>query len=307
MWFDYGRAKNSGATNYNQLEDHQRGIYTGAIGYFTPEGDMCFSVPIRTITINDDGQGELGLGGAIVADSKVEEEYNECLLKASFVTEDHPRFDLIESLRYAPSEGYSFLEKHLERLSLSAEYFLFQFDMQDIENGLIDHAALLICGENEFFKVRMLLSKDGNYTITSTKLKNEKNDNAPLVVLSSSPINSKDQLYFHKTTYRKFYQEERSKYQKTLGCFDVIFKNENDEITEGSFTNIFIKKDDIYYTPPIECGLLSGIYRDFLLAESTIRTIEKILTVSDLESADDVFLCNSVRGLIRVNIQLNID
>ncbi|MDG1437655.1 MAG: aminodeoxychorismate synthase component I, partial [Emcibacteraceae bacterium] len=65
-----------------ELESHQRGVYTGAIGYFTPDGDMCFSVPIRTLTIDKDGRGELGLGGAIVADSQAESEYDECLLKA---------------------------------------------------------------------------------------------------------------------------------------------------------------------------------------------------------------------------------
>lgn len=291
----------------DELEEHQRGIYTGAIGFFTPEGDMCFSVPIRTMTINNMGEGELGLGGAIVADSKVKEEYNECLLKASFVTDDHPRFDLIESLRYSPSEGFPFLNNHLERLCSSAEYFLFQFDIQEIKDGLLEHASLLQCEEGAYFKVRLLLSKDGNHTITSVKMKNNSDINIPLAVLSSSPIDSSDQFYFHKTTQRAFYQKELSSHQITTGCFDVIFKNEKDEITEGCFTNIFIKKEGFYYTPPVECGLLRGIYREFLLADDNHKTIEKILNVSDLESADEVYLCNSVRGLQRVNIQLNID
>ena len=100
----------------DELENHQRGIYTGAIGYFTPEGDMCFSVPIRTMTIDKQGNGELGLGGAIVADSIAEDEYNECLLKASFVTKKHPRFDLIESLKYCPIEGFPFLEQRIRQV-----------------------------------------------------------------------------------------------------------------------------------------------------------------------------------------------
>ena len=83
--------------------------------------------------------------------------------------------------------------------------------------------------------------------------------------------------------------------------------NEKKEVTEGSFTNIFIKKDGLYYTPPIECGLLPGIYRDHLLDDENFKTIEKKLKISDLKSADEVYLCNSVRGLQRVNIQLNID
>ena len=84
-----------------ELEQHQRGIYTGAIGYFEPSGDMCFNVPIRTITLKGSGQfdepmkGEMGIGGAIVADSTFRSEYEECLLKAQFVTKKHSNFDLI--------------------------------------------------------------------------------------------------------------------------------------------------------------------------------------------------------------------
>ena len=291
----------------NELEEHQRGIYTGVIGYFTPEGDMCFSVPIRTLTINNDGEGELGLGGAIVADSVVNEEYNECLLKASFVTKDHPRFDLIESLRYCPQAGYSFLDKHLERLKSTAEYFLYDINIEDIKHDLMEHSSMLLCKSHEFFKVRLLISKDGNCTITSEKMTMPNDDNLPLTVLSSSPINSKDPLYFHKTTERKFYQEELQKYRKLTGCYDVLFTNEKKEITEGSFTNIFVKKGGLFYTPPIECGLLSGIYREHLLMDDRYKTLEKKLTISDLVSADAVYLCNSVRGLQRVNFQLNID
>ena len=291
----------------DKLEEHQRGIYTGAIGYFTPEGDMCFSVTIRTLTINNDGKGELGLGGAIVADSFVNEEYNECLLKASFVTKNHPHFDLIESLRYCPKEGYSFLDKHLERLENTADYFLNDISIEDIKHDLIEHSSMLLCDDHEFFKVRLLISKDGNCTITSEKMIMPNDNNLPLVVLSPTPINSKDTSYFHKTTERKLYQEELQKYRKLTGCYDVLFTNEKKEITEGSFTNIFVKKGGVYYTAPIECGLLPGIYREHLLMDDRYKTLEKKLTISDLESADAVYLCNSVRGLQRVNFQLIID
>lgn len=290
----------------DELEDHQRGIYTGAIGYFTPESDMCFSVPIRTMTIDKAGQGELGLGGAIVADSNVEEEYNECLLKASFVTNNHPRFDLIESLKYSPNEGYTFFEKHVERLNRSADYFLFNKNINTIRDELTEHSEFLSCDEDEFFKVRLLLSKDGNVTITSEKIKKTSEESIPLAVLSSSPINSENSFYFHKTTEREFYQIEFQKYRKLTNCYDVIFLNEKNEITEGSYTNIFIKKGGVYYTPPVECGLLPGIYREHMLENETLEIQEKKLFISDIETAEEVYLCNSVRGLQRVNIQLNI-
>jgi len=68
-----------------ELETGPRGLYTGAIGYVTPERDMSFSVPIRTVELADDGRAVLGIGSGVVADSGAEAEYAECLLKARFL------------------------------------------------------------------------------------------------------------------------------------------------------------------------------------------------------------------------------
>lgn len=68
-----------------ELEDRPRGIYTGGIGYITPDRDMTFSVPIRTVELASDGQATLGIGSGVVADSSIEGEYAECLLKARFL------------------------------------------------------------------------------------------------------------------------------------------------------------------------------------------------------------------------------
>lgn len=66
-----------------QLESSRRGLYSGAIGYFAPDGDFDFNVVIRSLLYNrDSGYLSLQVGGAIVFDSEPEEEYAECLLKA---------------------------------------------------------------------------------------------------------------------------------------------------------------------------------------------------------------------------------
>lgn len=67
------------------LEREERKIYTGAIGYVTPERDMFFNIPIRTILL-DGRRAEMGIGGGIVWDSTAEGEWAEGLLKAKFVT-----------------------------------------------------------------------------------------------------------------------------------------------------------------------------------------------------------------------------
>jgi len=67
------------------LENEDRKIYTGAIGYITPERDMFFNIPIRTILL-EEGRAEMGIGGGIVWDSTPEGEWSEGLLKAKFIT-----------------------------------------------------------------------------------------------------------------------------------------------------------------------------------------------------------------------------
>jgi para-aminobenzoate synthetase/4-amino-4-deoxychorismate lyase len=69
-----------------ELEREERKIYTGAIGYITPDKDLFFNIPIRTLLIRKES-GEMGIGGGIVWDSTAQGEWNEGLLKAKFLTE----------------------------------------------------------------------------------------------------------------------------------------------------------------------------------------------------------------------------
>jgi para-aminobenzoate synthetase/4-amino-4-deoxychorismate lyase len=76
-----------------EIETEERKIYTGAIGYITPQKDMFFNVPIRTILVGQgrgQGQGEMGVGGGIVWDSTAEGEWEEGMLKAKFLTKLTP-------------------------------------------------------------------------------------------------------------------------------------------------------------------------------------------------------------------------
>ena len=78
----------------HELEGDARGVYTGAIGYFSSAQEAVFNVAIRTLVIEGD-RGEMGVGSGIVADSDPREEYRECQLKADFVTVAYEDFKLI--------------------------------------------------------------------------------------------------------------------------------------------------------------------------------------------------------------------
>jgi aminodeoxychorismate synthase component I len=68
------------------LECAARGVYCGSLGVISPDGDMRFNVAIRTLTIFPDHELVCNVGSAIVADSTAREEYEECLIKARFLT-----------------------------------------------------------------------------------------------------------------------------------------------------------------------------------------------------------------------------
>jgi para-aminobenzoate synthetase component 1 len=66
-----------------QYEQSRRGVYSGVLGYISPDGDFDFNVVIRSMFYNSENKYlSFQTGGAIVYDSDPEKEYEECLLKA---------------------------------------------------------------------------------------------------------------------------------------------------------------------------------------------------------------------------------
>jgi para-aminobenzoate synthetase component 1 len=83
-----GAPKISAMQIIEQLEATKRGIYSGAIGYFSPQGDFDFNVVIRSILYNATTKYvSYSVGGAITAKSDPLKEYEECLIKAKAMRE----------------------------------------------------------------------------------------------------------------------------------------------------------------------------------------------------------------------------
>ena len=276
----------------HELEARPRGIYTGSIGYMSPDGTSTFNVAIRTVDLTE-GKAHMGVGGGIVADSDPRDEYWECLLKAGFLTRTRCEFQLIETMLW--NGDFQFLPMHLARMKSSASYFGFPFDQSEISSRLAAEASF--CEPCELYRVRLLLDEHGNITVSRTHHIPE-TARQGRIRLSSQRTLSTDIFLRHKTTNRDLYDGNYAKCRAN-GFDDVIFLNERDEITEGAISNIFIKRQGRLLTPPLRCGVLPGIYRRHLL-ENDPTAEEAVLTVQDLESADSVYLCNSLRGLREV-------
>jgi para-aminobenzoate synthetase / 4-amino-4-deoxychorismate lyase len=285
----------------HELESEPRGVYTGAIGFFGPQKKrMLFNIPIRTMVIDTvKGQGRMGIGSGVVIDSKASLEYKECLGKARFLTGLMHDYRLIETMLFEPNRGIFLLDEHIKRLHKSAYFFKIRLDAASLRKELERR-----CKERKKalnYRIRVLLDTAGNWSITFAPLKRLDHGKA-LIRLSSVRTNPANIFWYHKTTNRTLYDNEIKKAGKE-GCLDTIFTNIRGELTEGCITNIFVKKNGVYYTPPVLCGLLPGIYRDHLLRQSPQKYKEKVLLLKDLETADEIMLCNSVRRAVKVHLR----
>lgn len=276
----------------HDIEQKPRGLYTGAIGYISPDKEAVFSVAIRTVVLKNH-KAEMGVGSGIVYDSVPEDEYAECKTKTAFLSQQTDDFQLIETLLW--DAGYAFLQEHIERLENSAAYFQFSFDKQKVKDALQAVAHGFGCGSQH--RVRLLLDKYGTPGITSFPISLPQQEEIS-VLLAGDCISSSDVMLFHKTTLRDQYNQAFERAHR-FHCHDAIFLNEQRQITEGCIHNLFVVKDNVWFTPAIDCGLLPGIYRQHLL-QTKPNAQESIISVDHLLTADEIYLCNSVRGLRKV-------
>ena len=104
------------------------------------------------------------------------------------------------------------------------------------------------------------------------------------------PVDASDFRLRHKTTDRSFYVEAR----QAADSFEVALVDSDGFITEGSFTNIFVRGPGALLTPPLSRGLLPGVLRAELIANGS--AVEADLRPEDLEAP--FFIGNASRGLL---------
>ncbi len=277
-----------------ELEPEPRGIYTGCIGWLGPGRQGCFSVAIRTVWVDREaGRAEYGTGGGIVWDSEEEGEYRESLTKAEVLTRNPPPFLLLETLRWSPGRGYLLLERHLDRMQGSAGYFGFRFDREEAARALQEEAARL---PPLVHRVRLLAGEGGGLRVEAVPF--VPRPRRWKVAVARRSIDPGDRFLFHKTTWRRVYEEARA---DLPGFDDVLLWNPQGEVTEGTVANLVAHLGGEWVTPPLSCGLLGGVFRGELLRRGRVR--ERVVRLPELAGAEGLFLVNSLRGWIPVELQ----
>ena len=191
---------------------------------------------------------------------------------------------------------FKLLNLHLDRMESSALYFEFPFDRSRTTSALLDLCKSPGFDAKTRYRIRLSLAKGGRVT---TEVSPNPNQPSNLRIwLTDEHTSSSDPFRRHKTTRREPYDRLHAK-ARDNGFEDVIFTNENREITEGAISNIFIERMGKLLTPPLASGVLPGVLRRHIL-ETRDDCEEAVLNVDDLKSADGIYLCSSLRGLRRV-------
>lgn len=187
-----------------------------------------------------------------------------------------------------------FLEEHIKRLNKSI------VELELGESIFIEDVIDFINKHNIKNKALKITVTDKNliYSIREIKYKDNDYKEGFKVGISKVLRNSTSRIVGFKTlNYLENIIEYEVCQRKELN--ESIFFNEQGNLCEGCTTNIFIIKDKIIYTPSIKCGLLPGIVRQWVI--NNFDVIEKKITKEELLNSDEVFLTNSLVGVIKVS------
>ncbi len=291
-----------------ELETEERGYYCGALGWLDPNGDFAFSVPIRTVEIQENPQSHassftLGVGAGITIDSDAQQEWRECRLKSAFLMNLPSTTGIFETIAIHHGKPQR-LAAHLDRMQASALALGIAFDLSQAMVTIESACASL--DANVLFRLRLDLAPNGTFSV-STGLLEPLTEPVKLfwakeILAEDVSLFSGDALLRHKITHRGLYDRAWQAAAK-LGGFDALFTNEQGFVTEGGRTSIFVKPKggSEWLTPPVTAGLLPGVMRAALLADPKMNAREANLTINDVVMAEEIILSNALRGAIKAH------
>ena len=300
-----------------ELEDQPRNLYCGSISWFDPVadgtesprlGNIGMSVVIRTLEVNQDRQFIMGVGGGITIDSVGENEWHECQTKANFLYQLQSTPGLFETIRIEHGQACH-LEDHLKRLEQSTATLGIPFDRKKALD--LVHSACEGLSDNQLiYRMRLELSSQGHLSVAIHPMNPLP---ASIELLWAQDLfdhdvtsNSKNPWFNHKVSERAIYDDAWKKAEEK-GSFDALFVNELGYVTEGGRTNLFIKKNGQWQTPPLDAGCLPGVMRSLILKDPLWNAIQINIRPEDVLSAEEIIFCNALRGIISVKPAISAD
>ncbi|TGK03013.1 aminodeoxychorismate synthase component I [Leptospira langatensis] len=280
--------------------EKERGVYTGGIFFLSPEKETV-SIAIRTLEFLETSPGRrtgrMGIGSGITIGSDAEIEWKECWSKAKFLKDpiEAKNSFYIFTTMLCKRGTIFFLKDHKERMRSSASQLGFEWKESEWELSVQTILEQNRSKKGKASRIRIQLFGDGTIrTEISEFVKGPKQGN---ILFSKTQLDRSDPFLYHKTNIRETYSFE---YEKALakGYLDVIYSNQEGQITEGAIHSIFFFLDGEWITPALDQGLLPGVARKRWIQKLHAR--EGTVLKKDLELAEKILLVNSIRGARRV-------
>lgn len=208
-----------------------------------------------------------------------------------FDGEELSGLELIETFRREADGRFPHLPLHLDRLRTSAARLGWRCDARALQAALDSLAAAP--GPS---RIRLTLDGAGQIRVAAADI--APNPARWRLALAERRLDSADPWLSVKSTRRAVYDQTRA--ALPAGIDEMLFRNERDELCEGTISNLFLRRDDRLLTPPLASGLLPGVLRRSLL--ETGAASEAVLFAPDLHRAEAIFMGNSLRGLIPVDL-----
>jgi branched-chain amino acid aminotransferase len=220
---------------------------------------------------------------------------------------------LFETMRSRNGVVFS-LKDHLDRLFFSAA----ALSIQTYDRKYITEAIYKVLRSNKLTDARLRLTltngpmsapegqRRPTLLITATKLQpypKEYYEKGALVVLSPFRQNTAEPTCGHKTTsYFSRMIALAHAHQKRAA--EALWFTVDNRLAEGCISNVFLVKDSVLYTPPIETPVLAGVARKTvcqIAVRNSVKLLERELYISNVLEADEIFLTNVIMQILPIS------
>jgi para-aminobenzoate synthetase/4-amino-4-deoxychorismate lyase len=240
------------------------------------------------------------MGAGITIDSEPAQEWEECQIKAAFLSKLPSSLGLFETILVRKGQAQN-LELHLARMVNSAVALGIPRSLPDMMK--VVKLGCENCSIDSEYRLRLDLNHLGIASCQTTPISPLEGSvkifwaRDILPDLNQATLHSGNILLRHKVTIRNVY-DQAWRLAEGHGGFDALFTNEQGYVTEGGRSSIFIKSGDRWLTPPVSAGLLPGVMRSIILNDPQWNAHEVNLTIDDVRNAKEIMLSNALRGLI---------
>lgn len=224
-------------------------------------------------------------------------------------------FNKAQAVGEIPEACFFLLKIHHQRLLATRSFFTWNVDIT-YERLLEElRAAVAALDSSKPYKMRVLMSKDGELTVEASEVARRTNlfsgltwesgnDNPHFTVYLDKDYIVIGPFTSFKTTQREQYNKARERSLKPNGpkYQEVLLYNGRDHVTEGSISNVAFFRNGGWKTPPLASGCLCGVVRHYLMSRKVLQ--EEPILKSSLRDGEPLFIFNGIMGVCRGTLRI---